>query len=167
DELEALRHHAFTLLLEGSHTALRGAAFSAARSLAESALEIAATSDERARALEALGNGYHHGALGDAALETYVRAAETLVGAGTADPERAARIFGLALEIATRWTGTVRNVPTEETAAGHLSEGLRLIGADGDSEARVRLLTAQAFWGHAFPDSTSPDADAEQALERG
>ncbi len=70
-ELELLRERTFELLVEGSTVALRGAAYRGARSLAESALEVAATPEERATAFEALGHGYKHAGFGDGAWSSY------------------------------------------------------------------------------------------------
>ena len=155
DELEALRRHAFELLLEASQDSLRATAYRAARSLAESALEVAAAAEERATALEALGDGYRHAALGDGAWESYTRATDVLLEAGSSDGERVAGLCGRALETLVRWTGTMTATWPESTADRYLEAGLRVL-PDGESEARVRLLTVQAFWGQAYPGSSSP-----------
>src|SRR5262249_44041149 len=63
DELESMRRRTIELLLLASQHAARGAAYSAARSLAQSALEIAHTPDERATAPEGLGHAYRYAAL--------------------------------------------------------------------------------------------------------
>ena len=166
EELEELRVRAFELLLEGSQLALRGAAYRGARSLGESAIEVAATPAERATALEALGDGFRHAALGDGALRCYARAADALVGSGSTDGERVARLYGLALETVCRWTGTMTEIPPEAAAAAYLEAGLERL-TEGDGEARVRLMTAQSFWAACFPQTTSPYRDPEVAHETG
>src|SRR5262249_34438641 len=64
DELEALRLRAFALLLDAAQNATRVGAYRSARALAETALEISVTVDERVGALEAFGHVAHHAGLG-------------------------------------------------------------------------------------------------------
>jgi predicted ATPase len=123
DELEQLRRRAFDLLLLASQHATRGAAYRAAHSLAESAVGVAATPDERAAALEDLGHAYRHAALGDEAWLAYSQAVDALRGAGSTDDERIGRLSGLALETVARWAGTIRNLPPEEVARPYLDAG--------------------------------------------
>jgi len=158
DELEEMRRRAFELLLIAARNAVRGAAFRAAQSLAESALEMAEAPDERATALEALGDAFRNAALGDEAWRAYSQAVDALREAGSTDDERIGRLSGRALETVVRWAGTMRSLPPEETARLYLTEALERLPA-GDSEARVRLLTAQAFWGHGYPSTEEPDGD--------
>jgi tetratricopeptide (TPR) repeat protein len=161
-ELESMRGRAFDLLLLASQNAARGAAYRAARSLAQSALEIAATPDERATALEDLGHAFRYAALGDEAWPAYSQAVDALREAGSTDDERIARLSGLALETVVRWSGTMRNLPPEEIAREYLASALEGLG-ERESEGRVRLLTAQAFWGHGYPQTGSLDGDPARA----
>jgi class 3 adenylate cyclase/tetratricopeptide (TPR) repeat protein len=166
DELESIRRRAFELLLVASQHAARGAAYRPARSLAQSALEIAATPDEQTTALEELGHVYRYAALGDDAWPAYSRAVDTLREAGSTDHERIARLSGLALEMVARWSGIMRNLPSEELARDYLTTALEGLG-DRESEGRVRLMTAQAFWGHGYPETESPDGDPVRAEQVG
>ena len=165
-ELELLRERAFELLVQGSTVALRGAAYRGARSLAESALEVAVTPEERATAFEALGHGFKHAGFGDGAWSSYAGAADALVESGSGERERAARLCGLALEAVCRWTGTVAELPDEAAAVAYLEAGLARLD-DGDGEARVRLMTAQSFWAHAFPQTALEYRDPVVAHETG
>ncbi len=165
-ELEVLRERTFELLVQGSTVALRGAAYRGARSLAESALEVAVTAEERATAFEALGHGFKHAGFGDGAWSSYARAADALVESGSGERERAARLCGLALEVVCRWTGTVAELPGEAAAVAYLEAGLARLD-DGDGEARVRLMTAQSFWAHAFPQTAREYRDPVVAHETG
>jgi len=164
DELEVLRLRAFDALLEGSQVALRGAGYAAARALAESALDLALAPAERATALEALGHGHSHAALGDGAWRCYAEAVDTLVESGSADGERIARLCGRALETVCRWTGTLHVVPPESAARRYLELGLEGAAA-GDGVGRALLLIAQAFWSHSYPQTSSPFLDIEVARE--
>src|SRR5581483_7796326 len=166
DELEAMRRRAFELLLLASQNATRGAAYGASRSLAQSALELSTTSDERATALEELGHGSRHAALGDEAWAAYSQAVDALREGGSNDQERIARLSGLALETVARCTRTMRDLPPEEVTRDYHASAVEGLG-ERESEGRVRLLTAQAFWGHGYPSTESPDADPLLGEQRG
>jgi class 3 adenylate cyclase/tetratricopeptide (TPR) repeat protein len=166
DELESMRQRAFELLLSASRQAARGTAYRAARSLARSAHEIAASPDERATALEDLGHAYRYAALGDDAWSAYSEAVDALREGGSADDERIARLSGLALETVVRWSGTMRDLPPEETARGYLVPALKGLG-EREGEGRVRLMTVQAFWGHGYPSSEAPESDPARAEQIG
>jgi hypothetical protein len=59
------------------------------------------------------------------------------------------------------------HLPDEEESARLLDLGLSQL-PDGESEARVRLLSAQAFWAHGYPRTTaSPYRDPLLAIEMG
>ena len=160
DELESLRRRAFDLLINASRTTLRGAAYGAARSLAANALELGVDADERATALETLGEVLRYAALGDEGWDAYVKAVDVLRDAGSTDYERIGRLSGLALETPTRWAGTMRGTVDEALAQQYLDSALERL-SPGDSEPRVRLATAQAFWWHGWPKTSSPLADPE------
>src|SRR5262249_11415271 len=84
EELEAMRRRAFELLVLASQHAARGAAYRSARSLAESALEIATSADERATALEDIGHACRYAGLGDDAWPAYAGAVDALRDGGSA-----------------------------------------------------------------------------------
>ena len=160
EELEALRRRAFDLLLQAARTSFRGAAYGAARALAGNAFEVGADADERAAALEVLGQILRYAGLGDEAWEAYARAVDVLRESGSTDHDRIGRLTGLALEIPTRWAGTMRGTVDEASAQRYLDAALGPLPA-GDSEARVRLETARAFWWHGWQQTTSPFHDPE------
>jgi hypothetical protein len=166
DELEALRQRAFDLTLQGAQNATRGAAFAAARSLARSAVELGGTAEERAGAYLALGVASRHASFGDESWDAFTGGADVLVEAGSTDSHLLALLCGLACESVCRWTGTMSDIPPEETVARYLEIGLGAAG-EGDSEARVHLTTAEAFWGHPFFESDAPARDGERGVEAG
>jgi class 3 adenylate cyclase len=166
EELEAMRRRAFELLLLASQHAARGAAYRSARTLAGSALEVAVSPGERAQALEDLGHASRYAGLGDDAWFAYSGAVDALREGGSADHERIARLSGLALETVVRWTGTMRSIPPEQVALGYLVPALEELG-EQDSEGRVRLMSAQAFWSHGFPETERPERDPERSEQIG
>jgi hypothetical protein len=166
DELEALRRRAFELQVEASQNADRVAAYRSARALAETALEIAVTADERAGALEALGHVERHAAFGDASWAAHAGAVDALREAGSTDYDRIGRLTGLALEGLVRWTGTMKAIPEEDVARRYLDAALAQLD-ESDSEARVRLMTAMAFWAHGYPSTDSVYRDAVLAQQTG
>jgi class 3 adenylate cyclase len=160
DELEALRRRAFDLLIQASRRSMRGAAYRAARALAQNALDVAVDADEQATALEALGQIHHHAAFGDEGWAAYLRAVDVLREAGSTDHERIGRLTGLALERPSRWAGTMRSRVDEGLAQRYLDSALEHL-PPGDSEASVRLATTQAFWWHGWADTPSPFSDPQ------
>ena len=165
-ELEALRRRAFELLLDASRNADRVAAYRSARALGETALEIAATLDERVGALEALGHVARHAAFGDEAWSAYSDAVDALRDAGSTDYDRVGRLTGHALEGIVRWTGTLQSIPDEDLARRYLDYAMAHID-ESDSEARVRLMTALAFWEHGYPFTESAYRDPGLAERTG
>ena len=162
EELERLRLAAQELLIDAGRSARRGGAHLGARALAQSALDIAVSPAERARALELLGDAYRDAALGDEAYRSYTEAVDTLLEAGSEHAESVARLCGLALEQVCRWAGTMADLRPEAEAARYLDEGLRRLGA-GDSESRVRLQTVEAFWWHSYRATDAHGRDPEYA----
>src|SRR4029079_15840560 len=80
--------------------------------------------------------------------------------AASTDYERIGRLSGLALETPTRWAGTMRGTVDEALAQQYLDSALEQL-PPGASEPGVRLATAQAFWWHGWPKTSSPLADPE------
>ena len=60
----------------------------------------------------------------------------------------------------------MKHLPEEEVAQGYLDYALEHVDP-ADSEARVRLMTALAFWAHGFPLTASPYREATLAEETG
>ena len=119
-----------------------------------------------ASAYEALGHAARHAAFGDDAWAAYAAAVDALRDAGSPDHDRLGRLTGFALETIVRWSGTMKDLPEEEVAQGYLDYALERVDP-ADSEARVRLMTALAFWSHGFPTTTSPYREATLAEETG
>src|SRR5439155_11061627 len=157
---------AFELLLLAAQNAVGGPAVPGARALAEAGLETTATPGERAPPLESLGAAFRNAALGDEAWIAYSQAVDALREGGSTDHERIGRLSGLALETVVRWSGTMRSLPPEERARGYLTLAVEALPL-GDSEARVRLMTAQAFWGHGYPDTDAREGDPVHAERTG
>ena len=166
-EIEDLRAKAVEYLLLASRDALSKMALGRSRELAEEARSLAAQPVERALALEALAEAYNLDYLGDEAWRCFRQAIDDRLEGVSEDRMEIARLCGRALEVPTRWPGTMRTPPAEDEAAFYLDAGLERLES-GDSEARIRLLIAQAFWSYAYEDSARvrPDrADARAAGE--
>src|SRR5581483_10489558 len=160
EETTGDRQREYSALLAHHYAeAYRGA--SGDRSYPEDELE-----SMRRRALEDLGHASRYAALGDDAWPAYSQAVDALREGGSTDTERIARLSGLALETVVRWAGTMRSLPPEEIARGYLAPALEGVG-ERESEGRVRLLTAQAFWGHGYPETESPEGDPVRAEQIG
>src|SRR5205814_1668020 len=82
--------------------------------------DVGATAPGRATALEALGHGFRHAAMGDDSWRCFTQATDTLVESGSTDDERIAVVSGHALEAVTRWAGTNRTLPPEHQALRYL-----------------------------------------------
>ena len=136
-EIEELRLRAFELLLVASQNAIRGAAYSAARSLAETALELASSAEDRASAFEALGHCARHAALGDDAWAAYAAAVDALREADSPDYDRLGRLTGFALESVVRWAGTMKR-----PARGRRRPGLPRLRARAPRPGRQRSTRA-------------------------
>jgi len=166
EQLDALRLHAFDLMLQSARSSLRGSSNRGSRALAQAALDIATTPLEEATALGTLGFAYGSAGLGDEAFASMKRAVDVVAQSGEGR-SWIALLCGVALEQVCRWSGTMRQLPSEAEAARLLDLGLSHLD-EGESEARVRLLTAQAFWAHGYPrTTTSPYLDPHLAVETG
>jgi tetratricopeptide (TPR) repeat protein len=149
-------------LLVASQNAVRSAAYRSARALAETALELAAAPEERASAFEALGHCARYSGLGDDAWAAYSRAVDALREGGSSDFDRIGRLSGFGLETAVRWSGTMTTIPDEDVALRYLDYARSHVD-ETDSEARVRLMTAMAFWPHGYPTTKTSYADPAEA----
>ena len=114
-----------------------------------------------------------HAAFGDEAWSGLSDAVDALRDAGSTDYDRVGRLTGHALEGIVRWTGTrCSRFPTRTLARRYLDYAMAHID-ESDSEARVRLMTALAFWEHGYrvyrervPRSgTSPSGPAPAAAD--
>jgi class 3 adenylate cyclase len=161
--VEDLRARALRHMLVAARDALATFALEKAGALAGLAIELARESLERATALELAGTVAGLDYRGDDAWALLREATDLHAASAPDERDAIARLCGLALEVPTRWTGTMSRIPTAEEATGYLELGLSSVG-ERDGEARLRLLVAQAFWSHAWPsdERVSPD-DADRA----
>jgi len=146
-----LRAKAFAYLLEASRDARSKLVSEKAHRLAEQALSLAADDLERSQALEAAALAYLDQYEGDLAWRYFREAADARLAGAPNDARGIAYLCARACETPTRWPGSMRRVPSEQEVARYLELGLAYAPA-GDSEERVRLLIAKAFWSWAFPD---------------
>jgi class 3 adenylate cyclase len=164
-EIEDLRTRTLSHLLAASEDARSKMALSKAQTLAEQAIGLAHSPRERALAGEGAGMSYMLDYQGTEAWRYLSGAADAAQDLDPPDPALMARIASRAVEVPTRWPGSMRTRPREEETRRWLEEGLRA-AAEGDSEARVRLLMAQSAWPFGFPDEfRGPLDDAIRAGE--
>ncbi len=169
-EIEFGRKRTFDALAAASEEATRRTALDTAKQHAHEALDVAATAEEEQRAEEALGMAYFFGYEGDEAWRHLRRSIDLLHETRPNDDQEIARLCARALETPIRWPGAMQSVPSEEVVSQYLDLGFEHAG-EGDSVERARLLTVKAFWQHAFPRSTTQQADpivsAEHSLRAG
>jgi class 3 adenylate cyclase len=165
-DADPLRRSAFKYLVRGSVDARSKLAIEKAERLADRALSLASTADERAQALEALGQAYQDNYQGDLAWKTYREAADTRLAGGPSDRSSIARLCARAVEAPTRWPGSMTVVAQPEIVHRYLEIGLEHAG-NADSEELVRLLTAKSFLPFAFPERVRGPAALEEARTAG
>jgi class 3 adenylate cyclase/tetratricopeptide (TPR) repeat protein len=165
-EIEDLRAKAVEYLLLAARDALSKMALGRGRELADEARSLGAQPLERSLALEALAEGYNLDYLGDEAWRCFREAIDVRLEGVSEDRTEIARLCGRALEVPTRWPGTMRSPPAEDEAAFYLDAGLERL-EPGDSEARIRLLIAQAFWSYAYEESARVRSDRADARAAG
>lgn len=162
---EELRVKAVHHLFAAGENARARFALEAARVLAERALSVAADGVERSRAFEALGHTALAGFQSDMAWESFRAAVDERLAS---DPKNRMAIAGLcarAVEAPTRWPGAMTRIPPEDEVRRYLDLGFDNL-EPGDSEERVRLLMAEAFWPWVFPENAAAAAD-QKALRAG
>jgi class 3 adenylate cyclase len=158
EEIEALRLRAFDRALEASVEATRRYALKKAEHLAAQAIDLAATPRERSLAYEASAEANFNDYNGDDAWRGFSEAAEAELASDPIDELRVARLCARAVEISTRWPGSMRTAPVEPEVRRVLELGLRSL-PPGDSRERVQLLGNRASWPFAFP---TMDFDEEE-----
>ena len=165
-EIDDLRAKAVEYLQLAARDALSKMALGRSRELADEARSLAAHPLERSLALEALAEGYNLDYLGDEAWRCFREAIDVRLEGVSEDRMEIARLCGRALEVPTRWPGTMRSPLAEDEAALYLDAGLERL-EPGDSEARIRLLIAQAFWSYAYEETARVRSDRTDAREAG
>jgi class 3 adenylate cyclase/tetratricopeptide (TPR) repeat protein len=148
---DEIRGKAFAALVRASHDARSKLVIKKAQRMAQDAVALAADDMERATALEALGQAFFADYEGDLAWRYFREAADARLSATRGIDTFAAYLCARAAEIPTRWPGSMRTVPPAEEVRRYIDAGLARL-PEGDSEERVRLLTASALWPFGFPD---------------
>jgi class 3 adenylate cyclase/tetratricopeptide (TPR) repeat protein len=162
------RTHAVDWLLRAAEDARQRLALATGLRLAQQGIDIAATSEERVRALETLGEVSFTSSMGDVGWNAFREAALLLADAPDADGERVAYLAARACEIPQRWPGSMPagTVPREEEVKAIYDLGIAALPR-GDSEARVRLLGIRAGWPFGYPDHAMDDARLVPFVEAG
>jgi hypothetical protein len=157
-ELEEMRRNAFAHLLAAAEDARRKLVLTKAERYAREALSLAATDLERSRAHDSIAETFLAGYDGDPAWVNWRKASEARRRATPDDGEAIAYLLARACEMPTRWPGSMRSLPTEAEVRSDLDLAFSLV-PEGDGEARVRLLTVQAFWPFAFREHEFTDEE--------
>jgi class 3 adenylate cyclase/tetratricopeptide (TPR) repeat protein len=163
--LADLSGKAFRYLMAAAEDARSKLASDKAFRLAQSALSLASDDEGRTTALAVMGRASNDRYEGDLAWRYLREAADTAVRAAL-DPSLVAHLCARAVETPVRWPGSMRGRADEAEVRRYLDLGVASV-PDGDSEARVRLLTAEAFWPWAFPDLNRPAAELDRAVAMG
>ncbi len=149
DQRTQQRMRALESVLEAASTARSAVSLEKADRLAQRALALTVTPEERAAVLEEWGRIALFSYEGDGAWDRLREAIDLHRRAGAGENSAMARLCALALETPIRWPGTMRAPPSEKDVAEYLELGLARAGP-GDSEARARLLLLKGFWFHAY-----------------
>jgi class 3 adenylate cyclase len=160
-----IRGKAFAALVRASDDARSKLVIKKAQRMAQEAVTLAADDTERASALEALAQAFFAEYEGDMAWRYFREAADARLSAAEGIDAFAAYLCARAAEIPTRWPGSMRTVPPAEEVRWYIDAGFARL-PEGDSEERVRLLTARALWPFGFPDYEM-DAGELFDIERG
>jgi hypothetical protein len=166
DLVEELRRKAFENLLAASEDARSKMALSKAQTLAEDALAVAAAPRERALAGEAAGLAFILDYQGSNAWPYLQAAALAALEVEPSDRQLVADICSRAIEVPTRWPGSMRSRPPEREARWLLDAGLQA-ARPTDNEARLRLLMAESLWPFGFPAEAGAPEDWERARRSG
>ena len=168
-DIERLRVNAFELTLLGSGESLALFGVDKGERLAREALELSATPEERARALDAQGRAYFVGLASNKAWHSWTAAIAVRQAHVPQDRLAIAHLCMLAVESVTRWSGTTERWEETEADVERTLE-LGLTCAPDDSEELIRLLVGRALLPSYFP-ADDPDrlcraqADARRAAD--
>jgi class 3 adenylate cyclase len=153
--VERLRRAALDAFLRSSGVALTTMAVRPALRAAEQADALAVGAEERATTLEAVGAAYSADYRGDEAWRSLRQAADIRSSDLPGDGPALARVCAYALEVPTRWPGSMHRRAREADAERYLAMGLEAC-PPGDGMERTRLLLAEAFWSFAFREARDP-----------
>ena len=146
-----IRVKAFDALLRASNDARSKLVVKKAQRMADEAVALAADDLERSNALDALAQAFFANYEGDMAWRYFREAADARLSAVEGTDARAAYLCARAAEMPTRWPGSMRAVPPADEVRRYIDAGIARL-PEGDSEERVRLLTAHALWPFGYPD---------------
>jgi tetratricopeptide (TPR) repeat protein len=160
-----LRAAALRWLLRASVDARRRLVVRKAQRLAEQALDMAIDDVERVDALERLAEACFDAYEGNLAWRYFGEAARLLAASAKEQGERVAFLCARACEVPQRWPGSIRGEPPSEQEAQELYDLGRASLPEGDSEARIRLLSVRAGWLFGYPRSSTPSDDELRSFE--
>jgi class 3 adenylate cyclase/tetratricopeptide (TPR) repeat protein len=161
DEVEPLRAKAFDYLLRASHDARSKLALRKAMRLGEQAIDLAAGPLELSLAKEAYADACFSAYRGDEAWRGFTAAVDAEVAAGaTGDLLRVAYLSARAVEVPTRWPGSMRERLDEAAVRAYLDIGTAHL-PPGDTVAGVRLGAVRSSWPFAFPDVEMSEEELE------
>jgi class 3 adenylate cyclase/tetratricopeptide (TPR) repeat protein len=140
---EVTRDKAFRALIHAGSLARRRFAMDKALELHQRALELAATDEEHARALDELGDDHAAAFHGDEAVEAYLEAMSLLETGTDLQPHRA-RITAKAARMITEKSGAFRTQPDPDLTDRLIDVALQ---AAADPATRAWLLTSRARCG--------------------
>lgn len=159
EELEEIRRRAVHYLLLASESARLKMALETARRYAREGRQLSDSPEEEAKALEALGEAFFFGYMGDAAWQHLKEAIDLHLQLGDQSDRYLARVCARALETPVRWPGSMQSVPAEAEVYRYLQIGFDHAGT-ADNPELARLLTLKAFWPHAFPRPAERSTEA-------
>jgi class 3 adenylate cyclase/tetratricopeptide (TPR) repeat protein len=155
DEHERIRARAHQTLMQAGDANRRRYALARAVELHEQAERLAATDDELALALEALGDDHVVAFHGDAAFAAFTRALEPVRrSSGAGAPATRARLCLKAARIATK-VGPFRRLPDPAMVDALIQEGL---ASEENEESRGWLLAVQGSMGVLWRRATGQDS---------
>jgi tetratricopeptide (TPR) repeat protein len=165
-DVEPLRMNAFHRTLEAAQGAGHRFALRKSQHLASQAIDLAATPHERSLAYEQSADAFFNASDGDEAWRGFTASAEAEIEAEPSDPMRVAHLCARAVEISTRWPGSMRAPQPEEAVRRVLELGLEHLPA-GDSLERVQLVSNQSSWPFAFPERAFSDEELDHVEREG
>jgi class 3 adenylate cyclase/tetratricopeptide (TPR) repeat protein len=159
-----LRSSALRWLLRASTNARHRYVLRKAQELAEEALDLAREDAERVDVLEARGDAFNTGYVGELAWRSFRDAAMLQAAILPPDHARVAYLAARAGEMAIRWPGSFRGPTPSETEVEALMDLAFAHLPPGDSEERIRLLSLRSGWTFAFPNDayTTEQVDAAE-----
>ena len=130
--------------LVAARNALRRYAVDAAERHGNRAVSLSEPGSEKVEALEAIGDLYLLTHRSQGAYEAYRDALTEQHAEGVEDSRAVARLAGKAAIVATRWWGTMDQLPPEEELRDLIRQGLDACGSERNT-SRARLLASHSF----------------------